>query len=152
MIKRDHIFVKITVEEIKEALHKVIKSEHAHLISNTIVEQLSFTEVGIDKLYLSLNGIKQSYKYNVLDEVWVKVDQLPSWRMNKDIMKENGMIFNDYIKCMITAIHPNKGHCYVVRFEVMKDSTKEKSFEEYDIREDAIQKQHPELEGDLLPF
>lgn len=153
MDKKDHILVKVPVNGIRESLVKIISSEHARLITNVIIEQLNHTEIGLDKLYMALSGVPFTYRFNILDEVWVNIDHLPGWRMNKDAMvKANLLKNNAYIKCTINKISPHRKHCYNVQFNILKPGETEVSLEEYDITEDAVIDQYPEMEGDTLPF
>lgn len=152
MNKKDHILVKVSVNGIREGLVKIISSEHAQLIANVIIEQLSYTEIGLNKLHVALSGIPYTYKCNPLDEVWVSLDYLPNWRMDKPAMEKAGILKKNYVKCTVTEIHPHKKECYNLRFNLIKPGESEISTDEYTVQEDGILDQYPEMEGDTLPF
>lgn len=123
MEKKKSILVEISVDTIKETLQKEIKSEHAPIIANAIIEQLSRTEVGMEDLYFALQGVVREFKYKILDEVWVRFDQLPSWRMDKVAMKTEGLIVRDtYVKCTVTDINPFSRTCYSIEYKCIKNT------------------------------
>lgn len=116
MSSKDHILVKISKEQIRTQLKKMLGSEHCDLISQVIIDNLSETEVGLTQLYKAFSGLKDQLKYKAGQVVWVKVSTLYSWRIEKDKMVQAGMIHQDQVMALITEINETKLLPYKIKY------------------------------------
>ena len=97
--------ITITKEQIFKKLKSILKSEHAHLISKIIIDNLAITEVGLSQLYKSFTGVEDTVDFRLGDEVYVEWNQLNTWRFNKDKMIANGLLEQGVVRCTIIEIN-----------------------------------------------
>ncbi len=121
----EHINLKVKTEDVRAGLQKVIRSEHAHLISNVIIEHLGLTGLGVEHLILALSGIEVTPRFKVLDKVYVKFDSLPTWRMNKEKMIANKMIIKDCIEATVVEVDMLVKSPYKLTYNFMHNSDDE---------------------------
>jgi len=120
------INIEITDRDIEILLLNNLKdSPNKKLITKTIVNHLGTTDMGIECVYKSFLGIDRKFDYKIGQEVWVKLDILPTWRMNLDKMKEEKRIFQEQIRAFITEIVPLNRHCYRIEYEYLDKEDKE---------------------------
>lgn len=110
------VTITVTIDQIKQALQKLIKSEHSKLIANVIVDNLSVTDRGLSQLYNAFTGVQDICPYKIGQEVLVDVHALSSWRFDKKAMKDANIIINDKIKCSITDIDMLRNTCIHVKY------------------------------------
>ena len=120
------INIEITDKDIELLLLNNLKdSPNKKLISKTIIDHLGTTDMGIECVYKSFLGINRKFDYKIGQEVWVKLDTLPSWRMNLDKMKEEKRIFQEQIRASIIEIFPVSRNCYRIEYEYLDKEDKE---------------------------
>lgn len=152
MHKKDKIVIEVPLDTIKKAFGKVINSENAPIIVDAIVKHLQETDLGLEDLYFSLMGVERTFKYKVLDKVWVNIEHLPSWRIDKVKSEAAGLILREkFIKCTVVEIQPLVRSCYRVEFEAIPTGKDEPKLEEYMLAEYSLHSSYDE-EEDLLPF
>jgi hypothetical protein len=150
--KSKSIMIEVTEDSIKRSLLRIIKSEHAPIIVDTVIKHLVTTEIGMEDLYYSLQGEERVFSYNIMTEVWVPFDRLPSWRIDKAKTTAKGLVYRDlYLKCKIAEINPLTRSCYRLMFNCVPTGNEEVSVQEYWVDANAIHSAHME-EDDLLPF
>lgn len=123
--------IEISIDTLKKRIEKVFvssKEPHAKLLSKMIMANLTETEVGIKQVFLAFLGIEETIPYMVGDNIIVNSDYLPTWRWNKERMKE--LIVNKTLKAKITEIYPHKNfniglsyQCYKDGFEELQEDT-----------------------------
>ncbi len=107
MTTRTYIEVKIATDEIRKTLLSCLDKNNPHreLIATTIMEHLKITDMGLEQLFNAFSGLKPSVHVKIGDTVLVKYNNLPSWRMNEERMRNAGMIYRDtYIKGEVHSI------------------------------------------------
>jgi len=120
------INIEITYRDIEILLLNNLKdSPNKKLITKTIVNHLGATDMGIECVYKSFLGIDRKFDYKIGQEVWVKFDILPSWRINLDKMKEEKRIFQEQIRAHITEIVPLNRSCYRIEYDYIDKEDKE---------------------------
>ena len=137
MQKKEHINIRVSLEELRAGLQKMIRSEHSSLISKVIIDNLSVTEVGLQQLYRAMSGVSEKFKYKTLDEVSVKYDALSTWRMDKEKMKEANLIFQDHVNGTVTEVDPQRSQPYHINYECI-DSKGARSKEDSWVSEEYI--------------
>ena len=126
MPKKEYINVQISVEELRAGLQKLIRSEHSFLISETIINHLAGTPVGLARLYQSMAGVRKTFKFKPLDEVYVDFHSLSTYKMDKDKMIASGLIVKDFVLCTVAEVSPFTDYPYKVKYTYIKpDGTKE---------------------------
>lgn len=96
--------IEISLEDLRKRLKSLIKSENSELISTVIVNNLNTTEVGIDRLFNALSGIDFEPVFNIGDTLWVKFDDLYTWKLSRTFMEEAGLIEKGMVKVKILSI------------------------------------------------
>lgn len=99
------INVNVSKDELIKIMEGVL-SAHPHntILARVIVNNLLKTSVGVGQLVKGLVGLETTTEFKVDDVVWVPIRQLPTWRINVDKMKEEGMIFQDMVEATILDI------------------------------------------------
>lgn len=136
MSQKTHIDIKVTLDELRLSLQKLIKSEHSSLITEVIVNNLKTTEVGLEHLYKSFSGMKVVPKFKVLDEIYVKYQYLGSWRNDKNTMIEHNMLFKDHVKAVVIGIDMTKNYSVQIKY-TGRDKGKEPEVHEHYVPEIA---------------
>ena len=114
--------IKLTSDEIKAILEKLIKSSHAPLIADIVVENLRFTEVGLSQLYLAINGVRRILPFKVLDKVLVDYNTLPTWRFDEEKSKAHFKVVNDKYPAVVVAVDPYKKYPFTIAFKYFNDN------------------------------
>jgi hypothetical protein len=84
--------------------------------------------------------------------VWVNIEHLPSWRIDKVKSEAAGLILREkFIKCTVVDIQPLVRTCYKVEFEAIPTGNDEPNLLEYMLAEYSLHSSYDE-EEDLLPF
>ena len=112
----------LSQEELISVLKTQIKSEHASLIAETIISHLDLTDLGLSQLMGAIVGLKKNTEYKLLDEVYIPIERLARWRINKENMKKENMMHKDLILCKIVAIDLRKHENIRVQYEFIRDN------------------------------
>jgi len=96
--------VSLPTEDLKKALESVLNSKHSKLISEMIIQHLSKTPKGCAHLYMALTGLTETIPFDIDDDVFIKKEHIPGWRINKDFFIEGVNMFNDLIPARVTDI------------------------------------------------
>lgn len=124
MDKKQYIEVRISVEQIKKKLIDCFSKNtpFASLIADTIVDNISTTEMGLSHLYNAFSGVKPEVHVKIGDDVLVPWDNMPSWRMSKEKMQEAHMLKHDkYIKAVVEQINFTRRESVTVRYNSIDD-------------------------------
>lgn len=135
---KDHIFVKVDIATIKKALHNKIGSfdtPATHILINAIVENLAETEVGLQQLYMALNGIEATSRFRVGDTVLVPWGLLPNWRLDFDKTKEAGLIVKDCVVAEVDEINLRRSTSLTVVYKAVKKNEAEPVEDSYMLSE-----------------
>ena len=99
------INISVSNDELIKIMEGVL-SAHPHntILARVIVNNLLKTSVGVGQLVKGLIGLETTTEFKVDDVVWVPIRQLPTWRINVDKMREEGMIFQDMIEATILDV------------------------------------------------
>lgn len=97
---------------------------------------LNTTSLGVQQLFKALNGLDNNSKWKVGMEILIK-ENIVYATMDKVKMKEEGMIFQGYIKALINKVDVYNYYPISVEFEII-NSTGEKTKYEQTILENNI--------------
>jgi hypothetical protein len=100
---------------IKAALGEVIVSPHKQLIVDTIFK-LARTRDQSHQLMHALMGVKIEFPFKILDNVFVRVSDLPTWRMNTRRMREKGLIVQNKVKAQVIKVTQSSDYDFEVTF------------------------------------
>lgn len=95
---------------------------HCSVMAKAIVNNLEKSPVGVEQLIKSFLGMEETTHFSEGDKVWVRVSHLPTWRFNKDLMQQKGLIFQDKIECLITDIDLYTVSPLTVKFDCYNDN------------------------------
>lgn len=120
---REYVDIRVTTEQIKKTLKDMIKQDNPHrnLIVDIIIDGLGETEIGLSLLYNSFSGVAPSVHVKVGDDVLVKYENLPTWRMNRDKMEEANQMEKGFVKCVVNEINLNRNESIIVNFQAYDD-------------------------------
>lgn len=154
--KKSYIEVRTSVEQIKERLVGCMKgTPHAALIAETIVDGLADSEMGLSHLYNAFSGLKPSVHVKIGDDVLIPWDNMPTWRMNKDKMREAGLLVKEtLVKAVVVDINHNRRESIQVRYERIDESGKSAE-DSYSCIPDVVfnhSEEYPENLSDDKPF
>jgi len=109
--------VKLTEEEFVSAIKKIFSPDCQDAVSLCVLNMCNDLQSYKPLLIKLAMGIQIDYKYKVGEEVLCDIYALDTWRWDKTIMRENGMINNmDQIVVTITAVHPYTPEPYTVGY------------------------------------
>lgn len=122
-----HITVKITHSQIRTMLAAIIGSASANsqLLAKVICDNLAGTEIGMDNLYLALNGVETKFKYRVGETIQVNRTSCYSWKVDFDKMNSLGLMTNDKVRAEIVKIHPYKRQPYEITYQYYSKDNEE---------------------------
>lgn len=112
---------EVNNQSIKAALGEVIVSPHKQLIVDTIFKLTKTTDQS-HQLMHALMGVKIEFPFKVLDSVFVKVNDLPTWRMNTRKMREKGLIFQEKVKAQILRVSTSNDCEFEITFLMYSNS------------------------------
>ena len=123
-----YIDYKMSISELKHVLKTQIRSEHSSLMAEIIINHLELTELGLSQLIGAMCGHKQTTNFKVLDEVYVSFDNLASWKMERNVMLANKLLFQDNILCKIIEIDLRKKESINVEYQYIDNAFEIKSY------------------------
>lgn len=140
MEEEKKVNIQVSVHEVANLLskHMVQGSGEGRAVTNLIVGQLALTEKGLPQLFKALLGIFPSLIYKEKDWVYVRLDILPNWKMDKAATEALPSVKDGFILAQITECNVYKGYPYKIAYDVMKDGAKVASQDESEIREEYI--------------
>lgn len=143
------INVQITTEDIKQLLSKHLVIANKEKFAELIVGHLSKNNVSLEQIYKALIGIYPEFNYKEGDWVYVPLDALPIWRMDKEKTKALPKTMGNNIPCEITNVDIYQDSCYDITFSYIGKDSDDLKVENYSIRESYIAKKVENIE-DLL--
>jgi len=121
MDQEKKVSIELTTTEVKELLMRHLDITQAHNVADVIIGHLVQTEKGLGQLFKGLIGVFPTLVYKEKDFVYVKLDYLPSWRMDKAKTAELPTVNNGHILAQIIECNPYKGSPYKVSYDVIKE-------------------------------
>jgi len=139
MAVKDHVLIRITVEEITKKLQQHLHfSAHSELIAKVVVGQLARTEVGLEQLYKSFEGIEPSFKYPLKAQVYLPTTYTYSWKLDKVKMEEADLLFQDHVKGVIVDRDEFRADAYRLEYSYIESGTGEQKVETIWIKEEYL--------------
>jgi len=137
MAKKEKFDIRVTTEELRLNLQKIIKSEFSSLVASVLIDNLSETEVGLEQLYKAISGMGPLAKFKIFDKVLVDMGHLPSWRLDKE--KTNALLFKGKMKAEITEVNLQRKSVYMLRYSYIDSSGSEAISETWPVEEHALE-------------
>jgi hypothetical protein len=132
--------IQVSVHEVANVLSRqmVQGGGEGRAVANLIVGQLALTEKGLPQLFKALLGVFPSLIYKEKDWVYVRLDMLPSWKMDKAATAALPSVKDGFILAQIKECNVYKGSPYKVVYDVVKEGAKVASQDESEIREEYV--------------
>lgn len=121
MEEEKKVSIELTTTEVKELLIRHLDVKQTHMVADLIIGHIIQTEKGLGQLFKGLIGIFPTLVYKEKDFVYVKLDYLPSWRMDKAMTAELPSVNNGHILAQIIECNPYKNSPYKVTYDVIKE-------------------------------
>ena len=121
MEEEKKVSIELTTTEVKELLIRHLDVKQTHMVADLIIGHMVQTEKGLGQLFKGLIGVFPTLVYKEKDFVYVKLDYLPSWRMDKAKTAELPTVNNGHILAQIIECNPYKGSPYKVSYDVIKE-------------------------------
>lgn len=138
------ISVTITYEEVLELLTKQIKDSPLKTPLKEFLEAHLSEDYKITQLYKVLTGVSLETKVKLGESFWVKYHSLPSWKFDKQKMREENMLVEDKILCRVTEINKYLEEPIKVGYMYIDDQGAKKQ-EEYFLRETYLTDKNEEF-------
>jgi hypothetical protein len=135
------VIIEVTVHEVASILSKHMvqgSSGEDRAVTNLIIGHLALTEKGLPQLFKALMGVFPSLIYKEKDWVYVRLDMLPSWKMNKIATAALPSVKNEYILAQIIECNVYKTSQYKLAYDVIKDGETVAKQDTSEIREEYI--------------
>lgn len=138
MEQEKKVNIELTTTEVKELLMRHLDIKQAHGVADVIIGHMIQTEKGLGQLFKGLMGVFPTLIYKPKDFVYVKLDYLPSWRMDKAKTAELPSVNNGYILAQIVECNVYKGTPYRVTYDVIKEGETEPKQDTAEVQEVSI--------------
>lgn len=141
------INVEITDNDIKEMLRKNIVMPKASKFVDLLVGHICKERTSMEQIYKAMLGIYPEFKYKTGDWVYVKWDNIATWRVNKELtMALPGVKNNEFIPCLIYDIDTYGEVPYKIKYQSVKSGETNACEQEYYVLESAIHSKVENLE------
>lgn len=154
-MKKDHIMVKVAIDTIKKMLFDRLEgSMHTRrIIADAVVENLVETEVGLEQIYMAMQGIEIQIPFAVGDRALVPFDSLATWRLDLDKTQEAGLLVKGCVVAEITEINPRKAQPIYVKYKAVKKNGTEPEEDTWILKASDVTIANEELpDEEELPF
>lgn len=112
--------VVVSTDELALLLNKALLIHpHKDILTKVIMGNLDTTSVGLTQLFKALQGIDNELEWKVGMNILVKESMLYSSSIDKDKMKETGMIHQGWLKAHIIKIDIYNSYPITVRYNVI---------------------------------
>lgn len=108
--------VSVSVDDLQAALINIINSTHKKLIAEVLMTNLKNTPKGYSHLYMALSGVRETSPYKIGDNVLLKMDYLPGWRIEKKRFVEGEDLHQGKVKAIVTDVDLTKEDSIKVEF------------------------------------
>jgi hypothetical protein len=125
------ISVEITIEDIQQLLEKHLVIKDKQKFAELIVGHLSKSTIALEQTYKGLLGMYPEFNYKEGDWVYIDINNLTSWRMNKESTLKLPGTLDQCIPCEITSVDKYNGAPYNISFKCVKKDTEEVLDETY---------------------
>lgn len=121
--------IDINVNVSKDELIKIMEgvlSAHPHntILARVIVNNLTKSPVGISQLVKGLVGLETTTYFKVDDVITVPFNKLPTWRLNENRMREEGMLFQGRIEATILNVDLYDSSPLTIEYEMYDNDNK----------------------------
>lgn len=127
------ISVEITIEDIQQLLEKHLVMKDKQKFSELIVGHLSKSNIALEQTYKGLLGMYPEFNYKEGDWVYIDINNLTSWRMNKESTLELPGTLDHCIPCEITGVDIYSAAAYNIKYRYIKKDTEEILDETYSV-------------------
>jgi hypothetical protein len=115
--------IRINEEEFVSAMKKIFSPDYQNAAALCVLNMCNDLQNYKPLLFKLAAGVQIDYKYKVDEEVLCDIYALDTWRWNKDIMRENGMIKQgDQIVVTIIAVRPYTPEPYTVSYNCIPEN------------------------------
>ena len=115
--------VTLTDEEFALVVKKIFSPDCRDAVSLCVMNMLADLPNYKPLLIKLAMDIKMDYKYKPGEQVLCDMYALHTWRWNKEVMRENGMITNlDQMVVTIDAVRPYKPEPYTVSYDYIPEN------------------------------
>lgn len=146
MYKDKEVSVRFRGEDIKKML--INKTGLEDNLAELIMGNLAHSQVGLEQITKALLGIFPVANYKVGDFIYVPVDILPSWKMDREATKKLESCFRECIMAQIIKVDLYSSSVYQINCTVVLSDSKVGELDTY-INESDI-KGVPEKPEDIL--
>ena len=141
------INVEVTDKDIKEMLRKNIVMPKASRFIDLLVGHICKERTSMEQIYKALLGIYPEFKYKTGDWVYVKWDNIATWRVDKDLTLALPEVKNnEFIPCFIYDLDIYGEVPYKIKYQSVKSGDTKGCEQEYYVVESAIQGKVENLE------
>lgn len=148
MMGLNKINVEITDKDIKEMLRKNIVMPKASRFIDLLVGHICKDKTSMEQIYKGLLGIYPDFKYKVGEWVYVKYNNLATWRVDKEAtLALPGTKNMELIPCQIYEVDTYGEVPYKIKYQAVKDD--KPSEQEYYVSESYIHSKVENLEDVL---
>lgn len=115
--------VKLSEEEFVSAIKKIFSPDCQDAASLCVLNMCNDMQSYKPLLIKLAMGVEIDYKYKVGEEVLCDMYALDTWRWNKEIMRENGMINSmGQIVVTVVAVRPYTPEPYTVSYKCIPEN------------------------------
>lgn len=144
------INVEITDKDIKEMLRKNIVMPKASRFIDLLVGHICKDKTSMEQIYKGLLGIYPDFKYKVGEWVYVKYNNLATWRVDKEpTLALPGTKNMELIPCQIYEVDTYGEVPYKIKYQAVKEKEGKSSEQEYYVSESYIHSKVENLEDVL---
>lgn len=94
------------------------------MITDVIIMNLKKSPRGLEQLYKALSGVRDELKFKPGDKVYADISYLHTWKFDKNKSLAAGLVINERMLSLVTAVDPEGHYIYEVTTEARDDSDK----------------------------
>lgn len=147
--------VKVVISTLKKMLFDRLEGSHhsRRILVDAIIDNLGETEVGLEQLYMAMQGIEVEIPFSVGDRVLIPFDSLATWRLDLDKTKEAGLLVKGCVVAEINEINPRKAQPIYVKYKAVKKNGTEPEEDTWILKASDVTIANEELpDEEELPF
>lgn len=138
-MENDYFTINISVSDLEIALANIISSPHKKIIAEAIVSNLKNTPKGCAHVYMGLSGVKETSPFKVGDNVLIKLDFIPGWRIDKTKFVEGDNMFQGKVKGVVINVDITKSDPLKVEFYATPIGKQEKELHDYSFNYNQVE-------------
>ena len=115
---KKYVDIRVSTDQMKSTLRTKLsdKCPYKEVLVDAIIDTLAETEMGLSNLYNAFSGVIPTVHVKIGDDVLVSFDHLPTWRMDRERMREAGHLERGYVKCTVKEIHLQRRESIIVQY------------------------------------